>query len=293
MRNTFATWPPNSRAASVETADRGRSSGAPLPRSLTRHRRSPRRRTAPRTAPTTEPVEAAIGAVGHSGEPINNWQIWETTNFRIFHLDESLAQQVARAAEAARDVQQKRWSREGTQPRWEPRCDIFLFPNAKEFSQMTGQPTDSAGFSTMGLNAGHVTARRINLRADHPNLVHAVLPHEITHVVLADLFPTMQIPRWADEGMAVLSEPSKEQELRAGDLDEPLAEGVLFKLADLMTMDYPDAQYWGLYYAQSVSLTRFLVEQGSPTRFIEFVQSAQRNGIEPELRRDLRNRRVR
>ena len=41
-----------------------------------------------------------------------------------------------------------------------------------------------------------------------------------------------------------------------------------------MSMDYPEGQYWGLYYAQSVSLTRFLVEQGTPTQFVQFVQQA-------------------
>jgi hypothetical protein len=85
--------------------------------------------------------------------------------------------------------------------------------------------------------------------------------------------------------MAVLAEPSSEQRLRAADLDEPLASGKLFKVEDLMTMDYPDGRYWGLYYAQSVSLTRFLVEQGTPAQFIQFVQGAQRRPAAAELRR--------
>ncbi len=92
----------------------------------------------------------------------------------------------------------------------------------------------------------------------------AILPHEVTHVVLADLFPSQQIPRWADEGMAVLAEPHSEQRLRAADLDKPLTSGQLFKLNELMVMDYPDGKYWSLYYAQSVSLTRFLVDQEAP-----------------------------
>jgi hypothetical protein len=161
---------------------------------------------------------------------------------------------------------------------------VVLFPTARDFSRETGQPPDSPGFSTMGMNEGRIVFRRVNLRADHPNTVRAVLPHEVTHVVLADLFPRQQIPRWADEGMAVLAEPSSEQALRAGDLQEPLAAGKLFRLSDLMGMDYPDAKHWGLYYAQSVSLTRFLVEQGTPSQFIEFVQTSQRTGFEPALK---------
>ena len=34
-----------------------------------------------------------------------------------------------------------------------------------------------------------------------------MLPHEATHVVLAGQFGDQPVPRWADEGMAVLTEP--------------------------------------------------------------------------------------
>ena len=104
-------------------------------------------------------------------------------------------------------------------------------------------------------------------------------------MVLADLFTSQQIPRWADEGMAVLSEPSSEQILRAKDLHLPLKSGRLFKMADLMVMDYPDGEHWGLYYAQSVSLTKFLVERGTPQQFVQFLSTSQRNGLEVELQR--------
>src|SRR5262249_8857077 len=158
-------------------------------------------------------------------------------------------------------------------------------PTAQVFSRMTGQPEASPGFSTMGLQDGRVIARRVNLRVDHPGLVHAVLPHEVTHVVLADLFPHQQIPRWADEGMAVLAEPPSEQQIRAADLERLIVEGRLFRLQDLLTMDYPQEAHWSLYYAQSVSLTRFLVEQGSAAQFLQFVRGIQRNNHEAELKR--------
>ena len=73
-------------------------------------------------------------------------------------------------------------------------------------------PRDSPGFSTMVSNGNRVTAPHTDLRADHPQLLTAILPHEVTHVVLADLFTVQQIPRWADEGIAVLAEPRAEQQ---------------------------------------------------------------------------------
>lgn len=226
--------------------------------------------------PTFEPT---------AGQSANGWQVKQTRNFRILHTDADLADQVAEIAEATRDAQSRRWSGNATRADWTPRCDIYLYPTSKAFAQQTGQPEDSPGFSTMGLNAGKIVARRLNLRADHPTLLTAVLPHEVTHVILADLFPNQQIPRWADEGMAVLSEPESEQLARVADLAKPLASAKLFNVQQLMTMDYPDGRYWSLYYAQSVSLTQFLVGLGTPTQFVQFLQGSQRNGVEAELKK--------
>ncbi len=204
----------------------------------------------------------------------------ETPNFRIFHCDARLAQAAGAAAESARADQAKRWGSPALQSPWVPRCEIHLYPTGKAFAQATGQSENSPGFSTMFSNGNRVTARRASLRADHPQLLTAILPHEVTHVVLADLFTIQQIPRWADEGMAVLAEPNAEQNLRAADLQEPLETGRVLEINKLMAMDYPDAKDWSLYYAQSVSLTRFLVEQGTPEQFIQFVRDVHRTGIE-------------
>jgi hypothetical protein len=232
-----------------------------------------------RPVPTQAPAAPAQAA--QSGR----WQVHETANFRIMHADAALAERVAETAERTREAQTKRWSGAAPREPWSPKCDVYLYPSARIFSTVTGQPEDSPGFSTMGMNAGRITARRVNLRADHPNLVGAILPHEVTHVVLADFFTERQVPRWADEGMAVLAEPPGEQRHRAADLNEPLTSGRVFRMGDLMVMDYPSAEHWALYYAQSVSLTRFLVERGTPAQFIEFVRGCQRRNHEDELRR--------
>lgn len=213
-----------------------------------------------------------------------SWHVRETANFRIYHTDPAQAEKAAQAAEAVRAQQARRWGSSAVRTPWSPRCDVYLYPTPRDFAQMTGQPETSPGFSTMGVNGNRIVARRVNLRADHPQLLTAILPHEVTHVVLADLFTQQQIPRWADEGMAVLAEPRAEQSSRASELTEPLKEGRVFKLSELMAIDYPNAEAWNLYYAQSVSLTQFLVEQGSPEQFVAFVRGAQRKGVENALR---------
>jgi hypothetical protein len=210
--------------------------------------------------------------------------VHDTPNFRIFHNDPRLAEQAAEAAETVRKAQAKRWGSPALQTPWNPRCEIHLHPTGKAFARATRQSEDSPGFSTIESNGNRITTRRVLLRADHPQLLTAVLPHEITHIVLADIFSDQQIPRWADEGIAVLSEPPAEQNLRAADLNDSLSAGQIFELRQLMSIDTPDAKDWSLYYAQSVSLARFLVEQGTPQQMIQFVRESARKGIEPALR---------
>lgn len=249
---------------------------------LTLRGASPEEPAPPQQPPAPQPAQAAGPAtqIPWSRQPV------QTANFLVTHLDRDreLAERVAQAAEAARDSQVKRWGAVIASGTWSPRCEIVLFPTAKDFARETLQPAESPGFSTMGMNGGRIILRRVHLRVDHPNMVKAILPHEVTHVVLADLFPQQQIPRWADEGMAVLAEPKTEQAIRAADLDDPLKTGRLFTLKDLTAMDYPEPKHWALYYAQSVSLTRYLVETGSPAMFVRLVQESQQKGFETALR---------
>src|SRR5207244_3282532 len=105
---------------------------------------------------------------------------------------------------------------------------------------------------------GRLVTRRIDLHCDDPNMIVAVLPHETTHVVLAGQFGDVQVPRWADEGMAVLTEPRDKVERHLHNLDRCRQDGQLFSLRQLMQMhDYPDPRYIGAFYAESVSLVDF------------------------------------
>jgi hypothetical protein len=213
-----------------------------------------------------------------------SWQVHESANFRIFHRNARLAEAVAEAAESVRATQAKRWSSPSALRTWTPRCEIYLYPSGEMLAQATGQPDTSPGFSAMEVNGSRIVARKIHLRTDHAQMQVAILPHEVTHVVVADLFVAQPLPRWADEGIAVLAEPQSEQQLKAAELREPLESRRVFPLDKLMAMDYPDAKDWGIYYAQSVSLTRFLAEQGPPDRFVRFVRASQQTGVGVALR---------
>jgi hypothetical protein len=113
----------------------------------------------------------------------------------------------------------------------------------------------------------------------------AALPHELTHVVLRDRFTSAPSPRWADEGMATLADTEAKQGRHHKDLMTALANGTTFRAANLLAMDdYPQADRFGAFYGESVSLTKFLVDRATPQRFVEFVERAGREGYDAALR---------
>src|SRR5262249_58589309 len=88
------------------------------------------------------------------------------------------------------------------------------YPTCQDYSRATGAPTSSPGHSTCVLDGGRVMGRQLDLHCeDSAEMLTAVLPHETTHVVLAGNFGDQTVPRWVDEGIAVLTEP-REKVLR-------------------------------------------------------------------------------
>src|SRR6185436_11357861 len=85
---------------------------------------------------------------------------------------------------------------------WQPICEITLHNDGTAYAAATKQNATAPGHSSIKTVSGKVASRRMELRADNPELIGVTLPHEVTHVVLGDLFADTALPRWADEGMA-------------------------------------------------------------------------------------------
>ncbi len=130
-------------------------------------------------------------------------------------------------------------------------------------------------------------ARRIDLAGDNPNLLNAALPREVTHVVLADIFPNPLLPRWADEAMAILAEPRANVERYLQALPRCRREGGLVAVGQLLTAtDFPDAAGITGFYVESISLVDMLVNERGAKAFAIFLQDARRYGYEKALERN-------
>lgn len=231
----------------------------------------------------------ASATVKHTPREGAGWAVVETANFRLFHATTpEVAERAARLAEAARTAMARKWL--GAVPaNWTPRCDVYLHPTVKGYTAAGGSSA-APGHSSISLDkaeAGKVVSRRIDLRLDDPNVFTASLPHETTHVVLAGHFGKHHLPRWADEGIAVLSEGRDRVGLHLRNLPAfRRLEGKLFRLETLVKLeDYPDAERITPFYAQSVSLVELLVtKKGAPT-LVKFIRDGLEGGYEAALKK--------
>jgi hypothetical protein len=230
-------------------------------------------------APAAPPV-----TVTHQERGADGWARAESANFRLYHKQpRDFAEQMLRAAEQARVAAFEKWAGVAASD-WKPVCDVYLYPAAADYARATGKPADSPGYATLQTQNGTVVSRRLDFRADEPSLLTGVLPHETTHLVLGDLFADAPLPRWADEGMAVLAESRARFDRYARTLHSWRRQGRLVPLTQLFARpEYPDAALITAFYVESVSVVDFLVGEKDPRAFVQFLRDVPKAGLDAAL----------
>jgi tetratricopeptide (TPR) repeat protein len=229
--------------------------------------------------PAGAPAAAEV-PVRHRARDARGWEAAETESFVVLHQQpRELAEKVARVAERTRREVARKWFGEAG-PAWSPKCTIYLHATAAAYGKFTGQATNSPGHSRIETDpvAGRVVSRTIHLHCESPAaMLGSVLPHEATHAVLAGQFGPQPVPRWADEGMAVLTEPPEKVAMHRRNLGR--CRGELFAVGELMQLkDYPHPRRISAFYAQSVSLVDYLAGLKGPQTFARFVRDGLRPG---------------
>lgn len=212
--------------------------------------------------------------------------IIETASFRVRYTgNRELAAAVAQAAETQRQAIFERWSGPAASP-WVPKCEIVIHPTGEAFAKATARPPQWTGHAVVRLTDGRAEERRIDLRADDTGITSNALPRELTHIILADLFPDKPPPRWAAEGMAILAGSPEEVSRYTRTLLRCAREGEWFTLTQLLEMnEFPTEKITG-FYCQSVSLTEFLIRTaGSERNFTIFLRDCHRYGTSQALKR--------
>lgn len=229
-------------------------------------------------------VEAAPPHL-HGNAP--GWQVARSENFQVSTRTSQLdLADLCRACEQFRQRLTALWT-DGDAPVWTPCCEIVVHATLADYHRAVGAGAGkSVGCTTISMAQGRISQRRIDLRLDADGWRDDALPHELTHVVLADRFGAAPLPLWADEGMAVLAESARKQQARASaalhDSRHRAAPGAAALLFDTsLPQQRRDA-----FYACSAELVSFLVDRKHGPGFIEFLHVAQQRGYEHALRQE-------
>lgn len=191
---------------------------------------------------------------------------YRTPNFTIRNPDPQFARQMGEAAESYRKQLAVLWlGRE--LPNWSRPCPVTV---------QDGPGLGAGGQTTFIFDRGEVYGWEMAIQGSRERLLDSVLPHEITHMILASHF-RRPLPRWADEGAATSVEHVSEREKHRRMLIRFLQgrRGIPFNRMFAME-EYP-RDIMPLY-AQGFALADYLIQEGGHRRFVQFLEAGLADG---------------
>ncbi len=184
---------------------------------------------------------------------------FQTPNFIVETHNPQLAREFALAAEQQRRELAVSWLGEEL-PNWSQPCRMTV---------RVGPQLGAGGATTFYFDRGEVFGWRMSIQGSRERVLDSVLPHEITHMILASHF-RQPIPRWADEGAATSVEHVSERNKHRRMLHQFLRTGRGIAFNQMFAMrEYP-ADIMPLY-AQAHSLAEYLIQLGGRRKYVEFV----------------------
>lgn len=183
-----------------------------------------------------------------------------TPNFIVSAPSDFAARQIADSAERLRYDLAVQWLDDPLAD-WNEPCPITV---------RIGNDLRSTGKTSFIFRDGRPTEWRMLMEGPWRSLQNSVLPHEITHTILATHFGR-PLPRWADEGVCVTAEPLRDQQI----LEDRMLHYARHKSSlDIQSVfnlqKYPREAM--TLYAHGHSLVQFFLEQGSHREFIDFLE---------------------
>jgi hypothetical protein len=189
-----------------------------------------------------------------------------TENFTVTGPSTRIARLVADAAERARKDVAMTWL-EKELPKW-----------AKPVAIRANIRADGSGGATTFDFAGGGFAGSMEVGGSLDRILADHIPHEVTHCVMADVF-RKPLPRWADEGISLMSETEGEQDRHATLAAQFARSGDLIQTKALFEMKEYPAKVMVLY-AQGFYVARFLMVRKDRRTLLRFVKDGMETGWE-------------
>lgn len=239
------------------------------------------------SAPAIVPIKMTAELRGGSGAVSMETCRFESTNFVVHsNLRPSDADEVARHCEMLYCQLRRRCFGTEAIPSWRPKCAVVLHANRQSYVQAVGpRGGQTTGSSVVGINGVRITKRRIDLFAEDRHHALSALPHELVHVLLAELFPDAAAPRWAEEGFALLNDPEDKRARHLHDLHDALRTKTTLPLQSLFAAkEYPTGWHCAVFYGQSMSLVEYLTSLDTHQQFLRFAKVCMEMGGDHALK---------
>ncbi len=200
---------------------------------------------------------------------------YETTNFSVENAPSArLAKKFCEDAERYRHELALKWLGK-IMPDWSTKCPITV---------KVGENLGAGGATSFIFQDGEVYGWEMNIQGSAQRILDSVLPHEITHMVLASHF-RQPVQRWLDEGAATSVEHVSEKDNYRNMLRHFLRDDVrkCLPFRQMVAMkDYPADPM--PFYAQGFSVVEYLLALGDelgddgPRRLVRFAETGLQNG---------------
>jgi tetratricopeptide (TPR) repeat protein len=134
------------------------------------------------------------------------WKHCQTAHFDVYARNDLVAERVAEAAEF-HFAGLSSWLNVARGNDWEPRCELRVHATLEELHQATDTHGVTRALTQTRIQGDRVLLRSMSLFQGDPWLLASTLPHELTHLLLADMHRGGALPVAVDEGLALQAEP--------------------------------------------------------------------------------------
>jgi hypothetical protein len=214
-------------------------------------------------APAPPPREGAVR--GELRRASGGWA-YITPNFEAHAPTAEAARRVGQEAERSRRLQALLWLGKEL-PAWPRPCPVSVRLTAG----------GAGGATSFTFDRGRILSMDMTTEGTLDRVLTSVLPHEVSHAVLAAHF-RRPVPRWFDEGAAVMAECREERD-RHDQLTRAILKtpGRAIPLRRLFAQkEYPRDVM--VLFAEGYSLTRFLLEKKGRKTLLWFVEDGEKGG---------------